>query len=549
MHSLHDCSLRKVLPAMTVAFLAVDLIVVTTDRPSAQQIRRFTTMTASTGEVATVLPHIDDMLRSGTLDIGAVQEDTMLDGRVHERLNQIYEGLPVFGGQVIRQLAGRSVISVSGGVYDGIDISTNAALTPDEAADRARAAAGVDAIVSKEPLLGVLPRADGSYVLVYKLLLHSALDVRVYCVNARTGAIEREYSNFQTQGVIGRGIGVLGDTKKLSANPLAGLFGTVDRLRPALGLTLDFRGSFARLSTFFLTNGSFFDSDIAVDADNLWTDGATVDAHVYQGWTYDYYFKRFGRRGLDDRNLQITGVVHPLARTDAASYPPDIVGTFINNAGYLGDGFMLYGDGDGRLFNYLAGGLDVVAHELTHGVTDYSSGLEYVDESGALNEAFSDIMGTSVEFFYQPIGSGPLKADWIIGEDITKFSPGFIRSLNNPVAGNPPQPDHYSLRQYIGTQTDNGGVHFNSTIASHAFYLAIAGGTNRVSGVRVAGVGIENRERIERIFYRGFVFSLGPNARFSDARAATLQAATDLYGTASDERAQVAQAWTAVGVH
>src|SRR5262249_40334570 len=152
---------------------------------------------------------------------------------------------------------------------------------------------------------------------------------------------------------------------------------------------------------------------------------------------------------------------------------------------YVGDGFIYYGDGDGKLFNYLAGGLDVVGHELTHGVTDYTSRLEYHDEPGALNEAFSDIMGTSIEFFFEkakPPQKGP---NLVMGEDVTLIAPGYIRSLQNPIANG--NPDHYSLRQYIGTKIDNGGVHVNSTIVSHAFYLAVAGGTNRVSGISVTG--------------------------------------------------------------
>jgi thermolysin len=119
--------------------------------------------------------------------------------------------------------------------------------------------------------------------------------------------------------------------------------------------------------------------------------------------------------------------------------------------------------------------------------------------------------------------------------------------MNNPIAGF--QPDHYSLLQFIGQDIDNGGVHVNSGIVNHAFYLAVAGGTNRVSRITVSGVGMNNISRMEQIFYRAFVFYLGPNARFSDARAATLQAATDLYGAGSNDRAQVAQAWTAVGVN
>jgi thermolysin len=239
--------------------------------------------------------------------------------------------------------------------------------------------------------------------------------------------------------------------------------------------------------------------------------------------------------------------VNPLARSEASRQPPNVVGTFINNAFYCCDGLLVYGNGDGRVFTFLAGGFDVVAHEWTHGVTDFTSRLIYQDESGALNEAFSDIMAAAMEFYYQPTGSGRDQADWLIAEDVVLLSPGFLRSLNNPVAGG--EPDHYSLRQFIGTSTDDGGVHFNLTIATHAFYLAVAGGRNRVSGITVPGVGMGNIERMERIFYRAFTMLMAPNSRFSDARHATLQAASDLFGSGSGERTQLEQAWTAVGVN
>ena len=125
--------------------------------------------------------------------------------------------------------------------------------------------------------------------------------------------------------------------------------------------------------------------------------------------------------------------------------------------------------------------------------------------------------------------------------------PGYLRSLSNPSAVG--DPAHYSQRRFIGTDNDNGGVHYNMTIATHAFYLAVAGGQNRVSGMTVTGVGMNNLERMERIFYRGWVFLMGPNSQFTDARAATLQAASDLYGANSNERSQVAAAWSAVGVN
>jgi thermolysin len=191
----------------------------------------------------------------------------------------------------------------------------------------------------------------------------------------------------------------------------------------------------------------------------------------------------------------------------------------------------------GQHYNYMSGALDIVAHELTHGVTDYTSQLIYQNEPGALNEAFSDIMATSVEFYTQPG-----KADYLLGEDVV--TPGGGRSLQNPMAFG--DPDHYSIR-YTGT-LDNGGVHTNSGIANHAFYLAIEGGRHRL-GATVQGVGAANRLQIERVFYRAFTTFLTPSASFSQARAATVQAARELYGAGSAAETAVIQAWNAVGVN
>jgi thermolysin len=116
--------------------------------------------------------------------------------------------------------------------------------------------------------------------------------------------------------------------------------------------------------------------------------------------------------------------------------------------------------------------------------------------------------------------------------------------MSNPASFG--DPDHYS-RRFTGTD-DNGGVHTNSGIANHAFYLAIEGGVNGTSGLRVQGVGAANREQIEKIFYRAFVFMLPSSATFSTARAATIQAARNLYGGGSPAERAVTEAWTAVGV-
>jgi bacillolysin len=312
--------------------------------------------------------------------------------------------------------------------------------------------------------------------------------------------------------------------------------------------TFNMRGNILAVDRYLNGLRPLFASDYASDSDNRWTDGAVVDAHVHSGWTYDYLFKRFGRLGLDNRNLPITNIVHPATFNDIFVYGDDVLNLLVN-AGYYGDGLMIYGDGlpagvtlDGQSVDPLSGGLDVVAHELTHGVTDYTSQLEYLGESGALNEAFSDMLGTSVEFYFQQAGTARGQADYLIGEDVIR--PGGFRSLSNPDLFG--QPDHYS--RFVRTLEDNGGVHTNSGIPNHAFYLAIEGGRNRTSGLNVTGVGPANREQIEKVFYRAFTSMLPANARFTTARAATIQAARDLYGAGSAAERAVTEAWTAVGV-
>ncbi len=173
-----------------------------------------------------------------------------------------------------------------------------------------------------------------------------------------------------------------------------------------------------------------------------------------------------------------------------------------------------------------SGALDIVAHELTHGVTRFTSNLEYLNESGALNEAFSDMMGASVEFFFQPAGSGRLQADYLVGEDVVTAAVGGardgFRSMENPALFG--DPDHYSKRVILPPEADNGGVHTNSGIPNQAFYLAIEGGTNRTSGIQVQGVGGSNREQIEKVFYRAFAQLMPSFANFALARVITLQA-------------------------
>jgi bacillolysin len=505
---------------------------------------------------------VDRMLRDRQLIVREQLDDPLVAGRTHERYTQVVNGVPVYGGDMTRQIDGAgATVSIFGTVYEGIEIDTTPRLSVEEARAIVEEQSGVELGESNRPTLTILPRPGGEYALVYQARVATTSDVTLYFVDARSGAIVKQRSDRWSQdaAAVGPGVGVLGDRKKVSASTLSGGFVAADLLRPPRLRTYDMRGNLSRVINFLNGVLALQTSDLATDSDNDWTDGANVDAHVYQGLTYDYYFKRFGRRGLDNRDIRIIGLTHPVNRSDVFTAPGNILGAFYVNAFYAGNGIMVYGEGlppgivllpARQTWNFLAGALDVVGHELTHGVTEFSSNLIYENESGALNEAFSDIMGTSIEFFYQQPGSGSLRADYLIGEDVisagqgTGIGPG-LRSMASPTAYG--DPDNFSIR-YTGP-ADNGGVHTNSGIANNAFYLSIEGGTNGTSRQSVTGVGAANRERMEKVWYRAFAQLLSSNASFADARNACIAAARDLYGANSNEERAVTQAWSAVGIN
>lgn len=509
---------------------------------------------------------VDRMVRGDELRVRLTRADTMLSGRTIEQLSQYYKGVRVWGGTVARQFDGNTVVSVFGTVYQGLDLAVTPALDRDAAGRALEAIGGTLLVTDADPELVILPQDDG-FVLAWTGAVMTPRDVVRVFVDASSGRVVKRLTALQRQAAnaaIGHGAGVLGDDKKVSASAASGTFLASDPLRPPSIVTYDMKGDLNRSLRVLNNLTPLVTADVAVNSTNTWTDAAVVDAHSYSAYTYDYYFKRFGRRGLDNANHSLRNIVHTVKRNDIFTAPDEIVGELYLNAFYCGEcagGVMVYGEGlpggvrltNGQRFDYFAGALDVVAHELTHGVTDFSSQLQYVNESGALNEAFSDMMGTSVEFFYQPPGNGPMQADYLIGEDIAvgviPGVPNGIRSMANPAAYG--QPDHYSKRVILPPDDahDNGGVHTNSGIPNQAFYLAIEGGTNRTSGIRVTGVGAANREQIEKVFYRAFTQLMPSTADFSMARAITLRAAQDLYGLNSAPYNAVRDAWTAVGVN
>jgi len=491
---------------------------------------------------------IDRMVRSGELRVRRTDEDTLVAGRTHERLSQVYKGVPVYGGELTRQTDNGLTVSLFGTIYNNVALDVTPQLTSDDAAAVIKRESGVEIGGTKMPSLLILPE-DSAYRLVYRASAFSARGGAEYFIDANTGAIVRTLDAMRRQSAVGTGTGVLGDTKKMSVTAAGGAFAADDALRPPMLVTLDMHANLQRTLAFLNGLIALGPGDRASDTDNVWTDSAAVDAHTYAGYVYDYYFKRFGRRGLDNNNFRIMSVVHMVSRQNVFFAPDDVLDLYLN-AAYIGDGVMIYGEGlppnvtaGGLHFNFFSGALDIVGHELTHGVTDFTSQLIYENESGALNESFSDMMGTAIEFYYQPVGSGILRADYLIGEDV--ITPGGIRSMANPAAYG--QPDHYSRR--MTTTDDNGGVHTNSGIGNHAYYLAIEGGTNRTSGLSVQGVGLANREQIEKVMYRAFTQLMPANATYSVARSATIQAARDLYGAGSAAERAVTQAWTAVGVN
>ncbi|HEU4913777.1 MAG TPA: M4 family metallopeptidase [Candidatus Saccharimonadales bacterium] len=281
------------------------------------------------------------------------------------------------------------------------------------------------------------------------------------------------------------------------------------------------------------------------DANNDWNDtttnpryqcqGAEVDTHRYSRSTYNYFKVVHGRNGFDGRATQFTGTAH--------------YGTNLDNAYWNGANQVYIGDGSGVYpgFKYLSAD-DIIGHEYTHGYTQYTCGLAYQNESGALNEAFSDIFGSAYIF-----------GDWLVGEEawLGPDTPA-LRNMIDPTCGgrwNPAdpfgcvgkgiQPSHYSVR-YTGAG-DYGGVHINSGIINNLFYLLTVGGTHRVSNQQVIGIG---QPPCEKMLWRCMTVNLvgKPNATFLDFREAMLDACMDLFPKDLHKLSQAKNAFNAVGI-
>jgi len=247
------------------------------------------------------------------------------------------------------------------------------------------------------------------------------------------------------------------------------------------------------------------------------------------GATRDFYNKVFDRDSIDGRGMRLDGYVHR--------------GTNYNNAFWDGQE-MVFGDGDGSVFTDFTKSLDVIAHELTHGVTENTAGLEYHLESGALNESISDVFGSLVKQW--SLGQSAKQADWLIGAEV--FTPGIgadaLRSMkapgtayNNELFGKDPQPDHMSrfVRLPDTEEDDFGGVHINSGIPNKAFYLVAM----HIDGFAWQAPG--------HIWYEALKAS-SVRTQFQEFANTTYLKAGQLYGTGSTEQQAVLAAWGEVGI-
>jgi Zn-dependent metalloprotease len=261
-------------------------------------------------------------------------------------------------------------------------------------------------------------------------------------------------------------------------------------------------------------------------------DQAVNEAYDFSGATYDLFKNIYGRNSMDGDGMKLDSTVHYQKGYD--------------NAFWNGNQ-MVYGDGDEdlppdqQLFNRFTKAIDVVGHELTHGVTQFEANLNYFQQSGALNESFSDVFGSLVKQYF--LQQSAVEADWIIGEGLftANVAGKGIRSMkapgtayNDPVLGKDPQPDH--MKDYVNTSSDNGGVHINSGIPNYAFFIA------------ATEIGGNAWEKAGLIWYRTLKDKLKFDSNFQQCATLTWQVAGEDFGTGGLEQQAVRKGWSAVGI-
>ncbi|GAA3237337.1 M4 family metallopeptidase [Actinocorallia longicatena] len=472
------------------------------------------------------------------LQVIAVAEDR--DGTTHTRLARIFDGLPVLGGDQIehRSPGGRKAVSRT--IADA-PRRTARKIGSDAAAGIAGSSGGGQADPGSGRLVYEARTADHRPRLAWRWLVGGlkpdGTPSRSWVsIDAATGKILLSEETIMTE--TGDGASLYGGTVPLETTKSGSTFQLKDASRGGT-----YTGDSANQTDFCLWIFCFWraPSTVFTDADNHWGTGATadkatvaVDAQYGTAVTWDFYKTFFGRNGIKNDGKGSYNRVH---------YGSGYANAFWDDSCFC----MTYGDGDGTKLGPLTS-LDVAGHEMSHGVTSATANLTYSGESGGLNEATSDIFGSSVEFF---AGNAADPGDYLIGEKVVR--PGFggtaLRYMDRP-SRDGRSPDYWS------SSLAGLDVHYSSGVANHFFYLLAEGsGAKTISGVAydsptfdgaaVTGIG---RDQAVRIWYRALTTYMTSGTSYAAARTATLNAARDLYGDGSAQQQAVAAAWKAVNV-
>ncbi|MCS1351320.1 M4 family metallopeptidase [Mechercharimyces sp. CAU 1602] len=438
------------------------------------------------------------------------------------KYQQQYKGVPVYGRELIIHADKEGKASSIIGKFDPEvkekKPKTKAKFSAKEAIAKAKKTIGFEKKTkfSIEKSDKVIYQDDkGKYHLAYIVTL-STLEGKNpgyydVVVSARTLDVIHQVNKSNHAAETGTGVGVNGDRKSLNTYSSSGTYYLYDTTKPM------YSSNNGVIKTYTANQGSNLPGSYVTDSDNYWTDGAAVDAHNYAGKVYDYYYQKHGRNSFDGNGGSLISTVHYYS---SEACP--------NNAFWDGTQ-MAYCDGDGSQSKDLSGALDVVGHEITHAVTERTAGLIYQNQSGALNESWSDVLGNLIEN----------KSDerWLVGEDV--WTPNIandgLRSMSNPESNG--YPSHMNdYRNLPNTRAgDWGGVHINSSIPNKAFYNFVTS-----SGV--------TRDEAGKVWYRALTQYLTSSSEFMDARNATIQASTDLYGASAQETIALTNAWAAVGL-
>lgn len=469
-------------------------------------------------------------------------------GFSHFRYEQNYNGVKVEGAEYIVHAKGNIAYTANGKLVTGLNINTNAAITPSQAIQEAKNFVNAEKFMwenpkneemikysKNDPSATFYPKAElvifdksfsskqSNYRLAYKVNIYSEIPLsnQYLYIDATTGEVLHRINLIINTDKKGTAVTKFSGNKRItcdSVNP------TLYRLRET--------GRGGGVETWDLNNAQTYTGAVDfTNTDTLWNnvnasqDEVAGDAHWGAEMTYDFYMQKHNWNSYDNMGSKMLSYVH---------YGTNYVNAFWDGVR------MTYGDGDGSSYLPFTA-IDICGHEITHAVTEHTANLVYQDESGALNESFSDMFGACVLFY----GKNDTTKMWRMGSDITSNHMG-LRNMRNPKEFG--DPDTYHGTGWSTDPLDNGGVHTNSGVSNKWFYLLAMGGTGtNDKGTHYTVVGI-SLNKADSIAFRALSQYLTVSSQFIDARNATIQAAIDIYGACSNEVIQCAAAWNAVGV-